>query len=81
MNRIKQMSVLPVGQLHPREEIGSDTLEKRDIVDGELRNIDVHDGNKHQNVFFVVELALGLASSGENSLQTSHTEIVMILGR
>mmetsp|Transcript_11712 Transcript_11712/g.17848 ORF Transcript_11712/g.17848 Transcript_11712/m.17848 type:complete len:936 (+) Transcript_11712:4723-7530(+) len=75
-----QVSVVGLGELHSREEIGSDVLEEREIVSQELSQVDIVNGTKHEDAFILVdELSLQVTSSCQHRLDCSHTVIIMLL--
>ena len=69
-------------KLNRWEQISSDTNVKWNIVHGELWQIDILQGSKTDLVLSPhchVELSAQVTTSSQDSLQGSHTEIVVIL--
>jgi hypothetical protein len=78
---LEQEGVVGLGSDNAGEQIGGDTLVERNIVRGELGQVDIVQGAETDLVLGPVELAEEVTTGGEDGLERAHTEIVMILGR
>lgn len=80
MHSVVKLRVVRWRQLNTREQIVSDTSVKRDIVRSELGQVDVLQCTKTDLVFLPVKNTTQVTASSQNSLEGTHTEIVVILG-
>jgi len=60
-NRVQNQGVLPLWQFDPWEQVRGDASEQRDVVQGELRQVHVHERDERQDVFFFVHLPFELS--------------------
>jgi len=63
-----------------REQIVGDTVVKRNIVLGELGQVDIVQSTQADLVLGPIQLSTQVTASSQDSLEGAHTEIIMILG-
>jgi len=76
---IKKLAIIRFGKFNSREQITGDTQEERNIIRSELGNIDVVESAETNLALRPVKLTSQVTASIQNSLNSSHTEIVMVL--
>ena len=82
INALVHVLVVYFGNDHPWEQIGSDTLEKRQVKCQKFSQIDVVDSPQHKDrLIFVRELSLEVAGSSDDRLHGTHTVVIMVLRR
>jgi hypothetical protein len=77
-----QGAIVDIGLIHSREQILDDVLKERQVILEELRHINISEGSEEKLVLSHIRvLSLEQPSSIDHRLHSSHSVIVVILGR
>lgn len=76
-----ELAVVDIRELDVWEEVVGDRYVKWRIEDGEFGHVYVHERPEADDVLALLELSLEDARAGEDRLQCSHSEVVMVLWR